>query len=138
MIKVTCKCGKVFEAERSTRVYCSDECRYRHKQRAQGRIRVPDAMRWSILKRDGFACRYCGQRPPLVWLRVDHVQPIEHGGKRLDASNLVTACHWCNNGKKDELFDESLLPPPNKTPHPDPPKRPTGPRRRLRGKRSGA
>ena len=137
MITIKCHaCNKEFTAERGTRKYCSDACRYRSKQRAQGRVRVPDAMRWSILKRDGFACRYCGQRPPLVWLRVDHVTPIEHGGKRLDMGNLVTACHWCNNGKSDELFDHDLLPGPNTEPHPEQPSRQTGARRRARKPRA--
>lgn len=54
--------------------------------------------RFEILKRDGFACAYCGAGPPGILLEVDHIIPVRDGGTN-DASNLVTACATCNGGK---------------------------------------
>lgn len=61
---------------------------------------VPRALakRFRILERDGFACRYCGRRPPAVVLEVDHVMPRCLGGSD-DPTNLVAACEDCNAGK---------------------------------------
>ncbi len=54
--------------------------------------------RFKILRRDGFACVYCGRRAPRVTLEVDHRIPRSKGG--LDVpSNLVAACWDCNRGK---------------------------------------
>jgi len=49
---------------------------------------LPAQMRFGILQRDGFRCRYCGGpgTAPGVVLHVDHVI-------------LVTACEECNLGK---------------------------------------
>ncbi len=60
-------------------------------------------LRFEILSRDNFTCRYCGASAPDVKLQVDHVIPVSKGGI-LDLSNLVTACFECNIGKKDLLF----------------------------------
>jgi hypothetical protein len=57
-------------------------------------------LRFSILHRDGFTCRYCGAAAPDVKLQVDHVHPIARGGVD-DPANLVTACEACNQGKRD-------------------------------------
>lgn len=54
--------------------------------------------RFQILERDGFACRYCGQKAPSVVLHVDHVKARANGGDD-SPSNLVTACSACNHGK---------------------------------------
>lgn len=58
--------------------------------------------RFSVLSRDGFACRYCGRKPPDVVLHVDHVTPVSSGGGN-DPDNLVAACAECNLGKGDKL-----------------------------------
>lgn len=55
-------------------------------------------VRFSVMKRDHFMCRYCGRRPPQVKLELDHLRPIADGGPS-DAENLVTACEDCNAGK---------------------------------------
>lgn len=56
-------------------------------------------MRFEILKRDGFRCRYCGADQTKSLLQVDHVHPKSRGG--IDhVDNLVTACFECNQGKK--------------------------------------
>ena len=61
---------------------------------------LPAQLRFRILQRDGFRCRYCG-RPgsvPGVVLHVDHVVPVVAGGTSTEG-NLLTACEECNLGK---------------------------------------
>jgi hypothetical protein len=56
-------------------------------------------MRFRILKRDGFRCKYCGGTPDQGYiLHVDHVDPK---GPTTE-ENLVTACWICNLGKSNE------------------------------------
>ena len=55
-------------------------------------------LRFEILNRDAFTCRYCGRKAPEVVLEVDHVHPRSLGGKDIK-ENLVTACYGCNRGK---------------------------------------
>jgi len=57
-------------------------------------------VRFGVLQRDGFRCRYCG-RPgsaPGVVLHVDHVVSLAAGGASTE-DNLLTACEECNLGK---------------------------------------
>lgn len=54
--------------------------------------------RRNVLARDGFACQYCGARPPLGELTLDHVIPRSRGGS-LCWENVVTACQRCNRRK---------------------------------------
>lgn len=62
---------------------------------------VSTKLRWQVLKRDQFTCRYCGASAPDVKLEVDHITPKSKGG--LDhISNLTTACEECNRGKSDD------------------------------------
>jgi hypothetical protein len=56
------------------------------------------SVRFKVLERDGFRCRYCGRSSEEVALDVDHVVPVREGGKP-DLDNLVTACVDCNAGK---------------------------------------
>jgi 5-methylcytosine-specific restriction endonuclease McrA len=62
-------------------------------------------VRFEILKRDGFACRYCGAKAPDVVLHCDHVHPVSRGGKN-ELENLVTACRDCNAGKGARLIED--------------------------------
>lgn len=55
-------------------------------------------LRFAILRRDNFQCRYCGRHAPSEELHVDHVHPRSAGGSDRE-SNLVTACRVCNLGK---------------------------------------
>lgn len=57
-------------------------------------------LRFSILHRDNFTCRYCGRKPPAVELHVDHIIAVAKGGLN-DPANLTTACTECNFGKRD-------------------------------------
>jgi 5-methylcytosine-specific restriction endonuclease McrA len=67
-----------------------------------GRARdpLPARLRFGILQRDGFRCRYCGRpgNAPGVVLHVDHVVPVAAGGATTE-DNLLTACDECNLGK---------------------------------------
>lgn len=65
---------------------------------------VSRRLRFEVLKRDGHACRYCGETAPTVKLTVDHVIPKALGGPD-DPSNLVTACQPCNAGKSSVPAD---------------------------------
>ena len=107
-----CKtCGSEFMPERKTAVYCSDKCRYHQWLANKKRVTIPRDMRFSILHRDKFTCRYCGARPPEKELRVDHVQSIEDGGARTDFANLVTTCNDCNAGKGKKSLSIDEVPP---------------------------
>ena len=67
---------------------------------ARARDPVAAQVRFSILQRDGFRCRYCGRpgNAPGVVLHVDHVVPVAAGGATTE-DNLLTACDECNLGK---------------------------------------
>src|SRR5690606_8515789 len=58
-------------------------------------------LRFKILQRDNFTCKYCGRSAnDGVVLHVDHIQPVSKGGTD-EESNLITACQECNLGKSD-------------------------------------
>lgn len=60
------------------------------------------SLRYKILKRDNFRCKYCGRGvEDGVKLNVDHIIPISKGGKT-EESNLQTLCWECNIGKFDD------------------------------------
>ena len=61
------------------------------------------ALRFEILKRDNFTCKYCGRSSPSVILQVDHIVPFSKGGISV-SENLVTSCFDCNIGKRDILL----------------------------------
>lgn len=69
---------------------------------------VTKSLRYQVLRRDNFACRYCGQMAPDVKLVVDHVVPVAHGGSD-DPSNLTTACEACNAGKAATPADAEMV-----------------------------
>jgi hypothetical protein len=69
---------------------------------------VKRSLRFAVLARDSFTCRYCGAQAPHVYLEVDHVEPKSWGG-RDDMDNLVTACFDCNRGKRDRDATDSLV-----------------------------
>ncbi len=56
--------------------------------------------RMRILKRDGFRCQLCGERPSNnehITLHIHHVRPFSRGGLTID-ENLITLCHTCHEG----------------------------------------
>lgn len=84
---------------RKPTVASSPRPRHRPSERA-----IPRALRFRVLQRDGFACVYCGRRPPDVPLELDHRLAFSRGGLT-SFDNLVTACKDCNRGKKDLFLD---------------------------------
>jgi len=72
--------------------------------RAKRTVQIAIGLRFEILQRDDFRCRYCGRSPDEgVMLEVDHVIPRARGG--LDTrENLVTACWDCNHGKRAKIL----------------------------------
>mgnify|MGYP002762091884 CR=1 FL=1 len=61
--------------------------------------KVTRAMRYDVLRRDGFRCVKCGRgREDGVKLHVDHIKPVSRGGKTV-MDNLQTLCEDCNCGK---------------------------------------
>ena len=65
------------------------------------RGKVTDKVRREIKKRDNYTCQICGASQltdPNLKLEVDHIVPIDAGGKS-DPSNLWTLCRKCNRSK---------------------------------------
>lgn len=63
-------------------------------------------LRFTVLTRDNYTCRYCGAQAPDVKLHVDHVVPKSRGGLD-EMANLVTACQRCNQGKHATLTEQA-------------------------------
>ncbi|HVG94150.1 MAG TPA: HNH endonuclease [Planctomycetota bacterium] len=61
--------------------------------------------RRNVYRRDGYACQYCGRRPGVEDLTIDHVIPRSRGGTTC-WENCVTACRSCNAKKADYLAHE--------------------------------
>lgn len=58
------------------------------------------AVRIRVMKRDRFACTYCGTPGTDAELEVDHIIAVAKGGSH-HMSNLTTACRKCNQSKGD-------------------------------------
>jgi hypothetical protein len=71
------------------------------------REKLSKRTRFEVMKRDGFACKYCGATAMTDALEVDHVVAVANGGSN-DPDNLVTACKTCNSGKSDVPLDQRL------------------------------
>jgi HNH endonuclease len=69
---------------------------------------ISKRLRYEILRRDNYTCRYCGRSTPDVSLTVDHVVPESLGGSD-SPPNLVTACPDCNSGKTSSMPDSPLV-----------------------------
>lgn len=69
---------------------------------------VSKSLRFQVLRRDNFTCRYCGRGAPEVALTVDHVVAEALGG-RDEPSNLVAACADCNGGKAATPADAAMV-----------------------------
>lgn len=65
-------------------------------------------LRYEVLRRDNYTCRFCGSRAPDVFLEIDHVIPRSHGGLDV-ASNLQVLCEECNAGKSATMPERWLV-----------------------------
>lgn len=61
---------------------------------------IAPSLRFKVLRRDNYRCRYCGRGASNVELHVDHVVARARGGSD-DLANLKTACAECNRAKQD-------------------------------------
>jgi 5-methylcytosine-specific restriction endonuclease McrA len=62
--------------------------------------------RKNIFRRDRHMCQYCGGRPPLDELSIDHVTPRSRGGTS-NWTNCVLSCLRCNRRKGSRTADEA-------------------------------
>jgi HNH endonuclease len=69
---------------------------------------IGNKLRYQVLRRDNYTCRYCGVYAPFARLVVDHVTPRKHGGRDV-MENLVTACDPCNSGKSAAMPESWLV-----------------------------
>ena len=69
-----------------------------HPRKGRPTRTIGYALRFQVLRRDGFTCHYCGRKPPEVKLHIDHLQPWSSGGLNVP-ENLRTSCEACNLGK---------------------------------------
>ena len=71
--------------------------------------RIQILSRKNLYIRDRYTCQYCGQKPGVQSLDLDHVQPKSRGG-RDTWDNLVTSCKTCNRRKADRTPEEANMP----------------------------
>lgn len=69
-------------------------------------IRKSKTKRITVYTRDNFTCQYCGVKPGVGKLTLDHVLPESRGGAT-EPDNLVAACKPCNNKKADKTPEEA-------------------------------
>lgn len=69
---------------------------------------VGKKLRFSVFERDSFTCQYCGRKPPVVILHIDHLVSQKDGGGDEEA-NLITSCADCNLGKSSKSIPRSKL-----------------------------
>lgn len=73
---------------------------------------VPDRKlvfsRANVYKRDRYTCQYCGKRPDIKELTIEHIVPRSKGGPS-SWTNCVLACFECNSKKANKSLVESGL-----------------------------
>lgn len=69
---------------------------------------IDQGVSWKVYKRDGYACRYCGNND--TPLTMDHLIPWEMGGPNTEV-NLVAACRKCNKTRGNTLYADWLQHP---------------------------
>lgn len=57
--------------------------------------KIPQKLRWQVFRRDGYACKFCGEIEDLT---VDHIESEKSGGEAT-FDNLQTLCRPCNSAK---------------------------------------
>lgn len=62
--------------------------------------------RRNVYRRDRLTCQYCGARPALDELTVDHIVPRSKGG-RTTWTNCVLSCVRCNRRKSNRTLGEA-------------------------------
>jgi hypothetical protein len=106
------RCSKEFYSRKFNQIYCSKECCTAATKENYERGLIGGLsglwlrLRFLVLNRDNFSCRYCG-RTALDGSKmvVDHINPKAKGGDD-SISNLITSCEECNLGKADVLLSQ--------------------------------
>jgi glutaredoxin len=106
------RCNKEFYSRKVNQIYCSKNCctlstKEKYKQGLIGGVSgLWLRLRFLVLNRDNFACKYCG-RTALDGSRivVDHIKPKASGGDD-SIENLITSCEDCNLGKADVILSQ--------------------------------
>jgi len=98
--------GKTFFTAGGAQIEVPSVVRLSEYKDIRGRIRKANIKRLRIFIRDGFKCVYCGIKPGISKLTLDHVIPSSRGGQDTPG-NLVTSCKQCNNKKADRTPEEA-------------------------------
>lgn len=104
LIRVCPTCFDQFLSNRRKRVYCSVKCQPESVRKVVNYKRqIKFQLRFQILTRDGFKCRYCGRTAEDgIELHVDHILAKVNGGTN-EPYNLISCCNECNIGKTSSL-----------------------------------
>ncbi len=63
-------------------------------------------LKLTVKERDNYTCQNCGKyMPDEVGLQIDHIKPINKGGKTI-LSNLQVLCSKCNGSKSNKYMEE--------------------------------
>lgn len=79
------------------------ECTLREYNSKEQRKLMTPKLRKEIMVRDNYTCQICGKyMPDEVGLQIDHIIPINKGGKSVK-SNLQVLCSKCNGSKSNKI-----------------------------------
>lgn len=70
----------------------------------KGELYQRENIKMYVRARDHYTCQYCGEKNPPD-LEVDHIIPISRGGTDRP-SDMVAACHRCNQKKGNQTAEE--------------------------------
>lgn len=129
--KICKECGGVFHSNVSTKLYCSEKCANKNRDRRRGResdYRArcrhygvyfnKEVTLDKVYERDKAICKLCGQFVPRFargWTddfgpmspTIDHIIPLSKGGTH-DWDNVQLAHAVCNSYKSDHTSEEKI------------------------------
>lgn len=76
------------------RYYCSQKCMDDFNRNNSWHF-----VRKDVLRRDNYRCSICKKRFRKSQLDVDHIIPVQMGGKLFEKANLRTLCKDCHKSK---------------------------------------
>ena len=80
--------------EKTRKHYCSKKCMFEFNRNNSWHF-----VRKDVLRRDKYRCSICEKRFKKILLDVDHIIPIQMGGKYFEKDNLRTLCKECHKSK---------------------------------------
>lgn len=80
----------------------------RHVAKEREKARALRMSDWWRQQTAAGVCHYCGKKVGAENLTMDHVIPVARGGKSVK-SNVVPACHACNQSKRFLTPAEQIL-----------------------------